>query len=126
MIENLQKKHRLKKEISSYVLNILKIYCKVLVIEGRHNKAVLIFSDICKLYDRWRSNQYSMNLEDLDYHTRNEFGIDDFIEVRSCEGESLMQLGKIFEAIEKFEKVKSEIDKEIVFDKPLIYINICN
>ncbi|CDW82633.1 tpr domain containing protein [Stylonychia lemnae] len=126
MLENLQKKHRLKKEVGNYVLNIMKIYSKILVVEGRFSKAVLVLSDISRLYERWRSNQYSINLEDESYHVKNEFGIDDFIEVRSCEAECLMQLGKIFDAVEKFEWVKSEIDKEIVFDKPLIYINICN
>lgn len=61
-----------------------------------------------------------------DIHIKNEFGVDDYIESKSSEAECLMQLGKIFEAVEKFESVKLKIEKELVFDKPLIYINICN
>ena len=37
-----------------------------------------------------------------------------------------MELGKVYEAVEKFESVKKDIEKEVVFDKPMIYINICN
>jgi hypothetical protein len=42
-------------------------------------------------------------MEDLQLHQRNEYGIDDFIEARSLEAESLMELGKISDAIVKYE-----------------------
>ena len=57
---------------------------------------------------------------------KNEYGNDDYIQVRASEAECLLQSGKVYEAIEKFEKVKREIKQEVVFDKPLLYINICN
>eukprot|EP00347_Sterkiella_histriomuscorum_P023783 403333405 len=125
-LEHLLKKHKLKKELSNYILQIYKFNSKALLSTQKYSKAVLVLSDISKLYDRWRTNQYTHMLDQLDVHIKNEFGIDDYIESRSSEAECLMQLGKLFEAVDKFESVKSQIEKELVFDKPLIYINICN
>lgn len=48
------------------------------------------------------------------------------ISAKASEGECLLQLGKVTEAISKFEGVKKDINKEVVFDKPIIYINVCN
>ena len=46
--------------------------------------------------------------------------------MRASEGECLLYIGKIYDAIERFEKVKADIKREVVFDKTLLYINICN
>ena len=55
-----------------------------------------------------------------------EFGVDDYIKARAGLAECLLNCGEIEEAIEKFEHVKQKIENEIVFDKPIMFINICN
>lgn len=57
---------------------------------------------------------------------KHEFGKDDYLTAKSYEAESLMYIGKIYDATDKFEAVKNEISKELVFDRPLIYVNVCN
>ena len=55
-----------------------------------------------------------------------EFGVDDYIKARAGLAECLMNCGRFSEAIYKFEGVKKKIESEIVFDKPILFINICN
>ena len=37
-----------------------------------------------------------------------------------------MNLGQIPDAITKFESTKTQIENEIIYDNPLIFINVCN
>ena len=55
-----------------------------------------------------------------------EFGVDDYIKARAGLAECLMNSGRTEEAIQKFEGVKRKIESEVVFDKPILFINICN
>ena len=55
-----------------------------------------------------------------------EFGIDEYIKARAGLSECYMNSGKYDLAIQKFEGVKRRIQSEIVFDKPIMFINICN
>lgn len=55
-----------------------------------------------------------------------EFGVDDYIKARAGHAECLMNCSKVPEAIQKFEGVKRKIEAEVVFDKPTLFINICN
>ena len=55
-----------------------------------------------------------------------EFGVDDYIKARAGLAECLMNSNRTEEAIQKFESVKRKIEQEVVFDKPVLFINICN
>ena len=55
-----------------------------------------------------------------------EFGVDDYIKARAGLAECLMNCNRPSEAIQKFEGVKRKIEAEVVFDKPILFINICN
>ena len=55
-----------------------------------------------------------------------EFGVDDYIKARAGLAECLMNCDRPSEAIQKFEGVKRKIEAEVVFDKPILFINICN
>ena len=52
--------------------------------------------------------------------------MDDYIRTKASYAESIMNKGDIMHAIEKFENAKSSIENEIVYENPLMYINICN
>ena len=55
-----------------------------------------------------------------------EFGVDDYIKARAGLAECLMNCDRPAEAIQKFEGVKRKIESEVIFDKPILFINICN
>ena len=55
-----------------------------------------------------------------------EFGVDDYIKARAGLAECLMNSDRTEQAIQKFEGVKRKIESEVVFDKPILFINICN
>lgn len=55
-----------------------------------------------------------------------EFGVDDYIKARAGLAECLMNCDKPSEAIQKFEGVKRKIESEVIFDKPILFINVCN
>lgn len=55
-----------------------------------------------------------------------EFGVDDYIKARAGLAECLMNCNRHNEAIQKFEGVKRKIESEVIFDKPILFINICN
>ena len=55
-----------------------------------------------------------------------EFGVDDYIKARAGLAECLMNEEGFAEATQKFEGVKRKIEAEVIFDKPILFINICN
>ena len=55
-----------------------------------------------------------------------EFGVDDYISTKSCYAESIMNCGEIGLAIEKYENVKKSIESEIIYESPLLFVNVCN
>jgi DUF438 domain-containing protein len=55
-----------------------------------------------------------------------EFGVDDYIRAKSKYAETIMRLGDVRDAIEKFENTKRSIENEIVYENPMILVNICN
>lgn len=78
---------------------------------------------MCKLYNRWKvNNQTSETAESL----VTEFGVDDYITSKASYAESLMNMGEITHAIEKFENAKRAIENEIVYENPMLFVNICN
>jgi hypothetical protein len=60
------------------------------------------------------------------YDEEAEFGIDDYIRTKASYAESLMNLGEVDNAIEKYENTKKSIEQEIVFENPMLFVNICN
>ena len=55
-----------------------------------------------------------------------EFGVDDYIKARAGLAECLMNCERFDDAVYKFEGVKKKIEAEVVFDKPILFINVCN
>ena len=37
-----------------------------------------------------------------------------------------MNLGQTQDAINKFESTKTQIENEIIYDNPLVFVNVCN
>jgi len=55
-----------------------------------------------------------------------EFGVDDYIRTKASYAESIMNMGDVELAIQKFENAKFSIENEIVYENPMVYVNICN
>ena len=95
---------------------------------------------MCHLYNYWDFQTKNGPIEDEDAElspdeahlmrklnsSALEFGVDDYIKARAGLAECLMNCNKLPEAISKFEGVKKKIESEVVFDKPILFINICN
>ena len=58
--------------------------------------------------------------------SHSEFGVDDYIRIKSRYAESIMMLGDLPSAIDKFENAKKSIENEIVYEHPMLFVNICN
>ena len=84
-------------------------------------KASQIFFIVCKLYNRWK-----INIKVSAAENNTEFGMDDYIRTKSRYAESIMQMGDFHSAIDKFENAKLSIENEIVYEHPLLFVNICN
>lgn len=90
-----------------------------------------IFYNICKIYNRWKVNNRSIKSDfpELTSETEDiviEFGVDDYIKAKANYAESIMNIGDIEHATEKFENVKKTIENEIIYENPLLYVNVCN
>jgi len=83
-----------------------------------------VFYQVCKLYNRWKVNNQIQ--EAISESRISEFGVDDYIRSKASYAESLMNLGEIKHAIEKFENAKKSIENEIVYENPMLFVNICN
>lgn len=86
---------------------------------------------LCKIYNRWKVNNVHYDTRDgqddlVEHALPLEFGVDDYISVKAAYAEALFNVGDISEALEKFENVKKNIESEIVYENPLLLINICN
>jgi len=58
--------------------------------------------------------------------TNLEFGTDDYIQVKANYAECLWKMGQMDHAIAKFESTKRQIENEIVYENPLLFVNVCN
>ena len=63
---------------------------------------------------------------DADHTSIYEFGNDDYIKAKAGYAESLMMVGENDNAIDKFENTKKTIENEIIYENPMIYVNLCN
>ena len=84
------------------------------------------FYTVCKVYNRWKINEEENNEAANEAKESVEFGVDDYIRAKADYAESLMYLGNVDQAIDKFENVKKSILKEIVYDNPMVFVNVCN
>jgi len=80
------------------------------------------------VYNRWKINNQTTELvsSNLTSQQSTEFGVDDYIRSKANYAEALMNIGQIRHAIEKFENVRKSIESEIVYDDPMLFVNICN
>lgn len=88
-----------------------------------------MFYDVCKIYNRWKINNRTLQeIQDLDPSEARifEFGVDDYIKAKANYAESIMNCGEIDHAIDKFENTKATIENEIIYENPMIYVNVCN
>ena len=111
-------------ELQNYVLHIQQILGECHMATKDFKKASLIFYQVCKLYNRWKVNNQTQ-LPEQDSNV-TEFGVDDYIRSKASYAESLMNLGELKHAIEKFENAKKSIENEIVYENPMLFVNICN
>lgn len=105
------------------------MYAESLIRKGYNEEAKNIFYDICKVYNRWKINNRTLqDISDLDPNNDRifEFGIDDYIKAKASYAESIMNCGQIDHAIDKFENTKNQIENEIIYENPMIYVNVCN
>lgn len=58
--------------------------------------------------------------------SRHEFGVDEYIRTKASYAECLMNVGQIQHAIDKFENAKRSIENEIVYENPMLFVNVCN
>ena len=56
----------------------------------------------------------------------HEFGVDEYIRTKANYAECLMNLGQLQHAIDKFENAKKCVENEIVYENPMLFINVCN
>lgn len=143
VFDQLLAKSSLSRSVASNTLHVLALKAESNLILGNHDKAAHTFNQVCHLYNHWiarvqPNNQSKQNISaaaiavDLDSLIEKlddsalEFGIDDYIKARAGLAECYMNSGKLELAIAKFQGVKRKIQSEIVFDKPIMFINVCN
>jgi len=124
-------KSNIRDELTDPILHILATQGDSYALIGHNDKAVEVLTLVCKLYNKWKV----VKREDPNYEkpkssgklmSAYEFGIDDSIKVRASLAECLMNCGRNEDAIEKFESVKKCVLQEVVFDKPVLMVNIYN
>ena len=94
-----------------------------LMLEKQYKKAAAAFLTLCKIYSKWK---FKFTLQDKITAQRHQFGVDDYIRTKASYAECLMHLGQYNDAIEKFESTKNQIENEIIYENPMIFVNVCN
>ena len=123
------------------MLHIKSLEAESFMLTGAYARGAKAFNLTCHLYNNWNFQTDATDIaqsddaimsEDEEYLMRKlngsalEFGVDDYIKAWAGLAECLMNSGLIEEALIKFEHVKQKIENEIVFDKPILFINVCN
>lgn len=137
LLEAVAKKKEVSHSVASNCLHILAIKAECLLLTGSFEKGVKAYAKVCHLYNQWNyANSRFAPSENATPEETNlmtklngcalDFGVDDYIKARAGLAECLMNSNRIEEAIQKFESVKRRIEQEVVFDKPILFINICN
>lgn len=142
VLERVCSRKSVKRRVASNCLHILALKAECQLLTEDYEKGATTFNQVCHLYNFWDFQTLIGEREDEDSHMPQdevylmrkvnsstlEFGVDDYIKARAGLAECLMNCGpeRIDEAIQKFEGVKRKIEAEVVFDKPVLFINICN
>ena len=109
------KKTLLEQDKTSIVLHLWQIYADSLMMVREFRKAGRCFYTLCKVYNKIKA--------DLD---KDRFSGDDYIRAKAGYAECLMNMGQMKDAINKFENTKRAIENEIVYENPLLFVNVCN
>lgn len=96
------------------------------MIQKEYKKASKVFYSISKFYNQWKVSDKKALAEDEIHPSRHEFGIDEYIRIKASYAECLMNVGQIQHAIDKFENAKRSIENEIVYENPMLFVNVCN
>ena len=83
-------------------------------------RANKVFYSLCKNYNLWKVKNQNKVPHPF------EFGVDEYIRVKASYAECLMNLGQLQHAIDKFENTKKSVENEIVYENPLLFVNVCN
>ena len=100
-------------EIQNYVLFLLQIHGDSLMATKDFKQASRLYYQVCKVYNRWKVNNRVMDvLQDADATAGDlskevcEFGVDDYIRTKASYAESIMNMGDVQQAVQKFENAK--------------------
>lgn len=129
LLEKLSKEPNIAlNSVQNYVLYIYYFLGDAYMQTKQFKKASQVYYLACKIYNRWKVNNMTYELNQIGdgESTLVEFGVDDYIRTKARYAESIMHFGDIADAIEKFENTKRSIENEIVYENPMILVNICN
>jgi hypothetical protein len=81
---------RVKRELAYYVLHILSVKASIIFKHESADKAMVIYQQVCHLYERWRTNRYQDGQTIIDgQHAKNIFGTEEYIQARAMYAECL-------------------------------------
>jgi len=139
VLERVCARERVQRRLASNCLHILALKAECYLLTDQNAKGVTTFNQVCHLYNFWdfQTRKGEVNedaqLSGEEAHLMRklnssalEFGVDDYIKARAGLAECLMNCGRADEAIQKFEGVKRKIEAEVIFDKPILFVNVCN
>ena len=112
--------------VQNYILHIYSLLADSLMMLSEYKRACKMFYSLCKHYNNWKVPK-KHKFEKAKIETLpHEFGVDEYIRTKASYAECLMNLGQVKHAVDKFENAKRAIENEVVFESPLLFINICN
>ena len=116
--------------MQNYCLHILALVADSLMQAKQFKRASQTFYTLCKVYNRWKVKNTgrvaAQNLAHADSKAFNiDFGTDDYIQTKANYSECLWRNGQLKHAIAKFESTKRQIENEIVYENPVLFVNVC-
>lgn len=114
----------------SYCLHIWTLIADSYVQAKNYQRASQAFYTLCKVYNRWKVKQTGRIIPE-NFAPANskaaviEFGTDDYILAKANYSTCLWFNGQLKHAIQKFESTKRQIENEIVYENPALFINVC-
>lgn len=97
----------------------------------QYQKASQTFYTLCKLYNRWKVKNNGRVAASAEPHAEAsnvltiDFGTDDYILTKANYSECLWRNGQLKHAIAKFESTKRQIEGEIVYENPVLFVDVC-
>ena len=112
--------------MQNYTLHIESIYADSLMLLGENKLASKSYYQLCKNYNKWKVKQQVKYTAPSNPPLSNEFGVDEYIRTKANYAGCLMNLGQLQHAIDKFENAKKSVENEIVYENPMLFVNVCN